>query len=253
MQRLLFGLAGVLLTTTAYAADMPLKAPPVVAAAAFSWTGFYLGGYFGWGFEHHTVTNVGSINSANFPAGYTSSADIDGALGGAQLGYDWQFSPNWLVGIGADIAWSGIKGDANNPGVVNPLVVSHVHHDYSWLSTVTGRFGYVANNWLLYAKGGAAWAESKSSSYTTNAAGVTTTTTEGSLTRTGWTAGGGLEWRFAKNWSALVEYDYVDFGIATASNAVTFGTTAPVLTGATLQRDNKAYMNVVKVGVNYRF
>lgn len=238
----------------ASAADMPVKARPLPAVPAINWTGFYLGGHFGWGWEHHTSTNVGTVNSTNFPAGTSNSSDMNGALGGIQLGYDWQFNPNWLAGIGADFAWTGIKGDAVNQSTVNPAFATHPHNSYSWLSTLTGRFGYVANGWLFYAKGGAAWARTSSNSFTTNGAGVTTTIIDGgSSTRSGWTIGTGLEWRFAQNWSALAEYDYVDFGTVTSSEAVTLGGTAPVVTGATVLRDKKAYINLVKIGINYRF
>jgi outer membrane immunogenic protein len=240
----------------AVAADMPTKAPAYVAPASiasFNWTGFYLGGHVGYGWEQHTVTNVGTINGASFPAGTTHSADDRGMLGGFQAGYDWQFNPNWLIGVGADYAWSGIKGDSSNASTVNAGVVSSLHDEYTWLATLTGRLGYVANNWLLYGKGGAAWGHHNNNSTTANAAGVTTTIQSGGETRSGWTLGAGTEYQFARNWSAMIEYDYVNFGTKTLANSVSFGTTAPVLTGTTTLRDNKSYLNLVKVGVNYRF
>lgn len=256
MKKIAFGvLASFLLGGSVWAADLPVKAPIYKAppVAVYNWTGFYLGGNVGWGLEHLDVTNVGTINSTNFPAGYSSSADLDGVLGGVQAGFDWQFNPNWLVGIGGDYDWSGIKGDSDNIGAVNSAVVSHIHRTTPWLATLTGRVGFVANDWLLYAKGGAAWARAKSDSYTTNAAGATTTTTTGEETRTGWTVGGGVEYRFAPHWSALLEYDYMDFGTETVSQLVTMGTSAPVLTGVTLLRDSTLHVNVVKAGVNFRF
>lgn len=243
----------------AYAADMPTKAPmPAIApmappVVAYNWTGFYIGGHFGGGWGHHTVTNVGSLNSTNFPAGTSFSGDTSGVLGGAQIGYDWQFNPNWLVGIAGDWAWTGIKGDDVNPSTVDPTIVNHTHRETTWLATLTGRIGYVAaNDWLLYAKGGAAWAHGKSNSFTTNAAGATLTTTESSSTRSGWTVGAGTEYRFARNWSIFAEYDYVDFGTKTISNNVTFGT-GSIPTGSTLLRDNKSHLNIIKGGVNFRF
>jgi outer membrane immunogenic protein len=255
MHRLLLTVFALLFTTAVQAADLPVKAPAYKAPppVAYNWTGFYFGGHVGWGWEHHTVVNVGTVNSTNFPAGTTSSGDLDGFLGGLQFGYDWQFHPNWLVGLGVDFAWADIKGDQVNPSAVNPAIVSHPHTEYNWLTTATGRLGYVAANWLLYVKGGAAWAGNKNNSYTTNAAGVTVTTVTGSRTRTGWTVGAGTEYRFAGSWSALFEYDYVDFGIGTLSSTVTLGSIAPVVTGATLLRDNTSHIHVLKVGINYRF
>ena len=252
MRHLIMGLFGVLTTTAAMAADIPLKAPPSIATT-YTWSGFYLGGHFGWGFERHTSTNVGTINSANFPAGTSNSADIDGALGGLQAGYDWQFDPHWLVGLAGSFSLADVGGDATDPSPVVPAVVNHPHTDYRWLSTATARVGFVTDAWLFYVKGGGAWAREETNSFTTNAAGAVVTTTEGSLTRTGWTVGTGTEYRLAQNWSALVEYDYVDFGTATVSSVVTRGTIAPVLTGVSLLRDNTAAIHEIKVGINYRF
>jgi outer membrane immunogenic protein len=235
-------------------APMPEKAAPMAAPApVYPWTGFYLGAHFGGGWENHTVTNVGSLNSVNFPAGYSSSGDISGVLGGAQIGFDYQFHPNWLIGIAGDWAWTNIKGDQDNPSVTYPsTIISHVHHEYTWLATLTGRIGFLVDpSWLFYAKGGAAWAHQKSNFNTTNS-GTVVTTGDGSNTRSGWTVGGGTEYRFARNWSAFLEYDYVDFGTKTNDLNVTYGT-GSIPTGSVLERDNKAHLSIVKAGFNYRF
>lgn len=243
---------------TASAADMApapvYKAPPpVMVAPPMNWTGFYVGAFFGGGWEHHTTTNTGSLNSVNFPYGYSSSGTISGVLGGLQAGYDWQFHPNWLLGITGDWGWTDIKGDQDNVAVTSSSIVNHVHHEYTWLATVSGRLGFVASNdWLLYLKGGGAWAHAKSNSNVTNGSGVITTTTDSSTTRSGWLIGAGTEYRFARNWSAFLEYNYIDFGTETISNNVTLGS-GSVPTGSVLLRDNKSYLNIVKAGVNYRF
>ncbi len=232
---------------------MATKAPPMLAPApVYAWTGFYVGGHVGGGWGHHTITNVGSINGGAFPAGTTSSGDTSGVLGGAQIGFDYQFSPNWLVGVAGDWAWSGIKGDDTNVSVINTAVVSNVHRNNKWIATATGRIGYVANNLLIYVKGGAAWTHSEVNGFTTNGA-TTVATVEGSSTRSGWTVGGGGEYRFTKNWSLFAEYDYIDLGTKTSSTLVTFGSVAPVLTGTSLLRDSKVHFNIVKAGVNFRF
>lgn len=124
------------------------------------------------------------------------------------------------------------------------------------LASVTGRVGYVANNWLRYAKGGWAWAEREGHSAMINTlTGVTTVITRSSGKPSGWTVGAGTEYRFDRNWSALVEYAYVELGISISSVLVTFAApgAAPVVTGSTLLRDVSADIHLVKFGVNCRF
>ena len=73
---------------------------------------------------------------------------------------------------------------------------------------MTGRLGWTWDRWMLYAKGGAAWAGDKYS------ADIPRFDEHilASQTRAGWTVGGGVEWAFWQNWSAKVEYDFYDFG-----------------------------------------
>jgi outer membrane immunogenic protein len=163
--------------------------------------------------------------------------------------------------VAGDFDWSDIKGSGDHlnavggggPGTRN----FHINYAYQWLASLTGRVGYVANNWLLYFKGGAAWAHRDANSNVTNTvtgATVVTATTAGK-TVTGWTIGGGVEWQFVPHWSAFLEYDYVDLGTKTSSVLVTFALpgAAPVVTGAVLSRDVDSQLSLLKVGINYRF
>jgi opacity protein-like surface antigen len=77
-----------------------------------------------------------------------------------------------------------------------------------WFDTLTGRIGYAfAPSWLLYGQGGAVWAKNSAEVHI-NGDDLGTL----SKTRTGWTAGGGIEWMFAPNWSAFLEGNFMDFG-----------------------------------------
>jgi outer membrane immunogenic protein len=235
-----------------YAADMPTKgpvAPLAPAVAPYNWTGFYLGGHFGYGWGTLDVTNVNG--SVNFPAGLERSKDINGWLGGFQGGYNWQFAPNWLIGIEGEYSFTDIDGDEDFVSPVNSDRISHSHDRVKWTATATGRLGYAMQNWLFYAKGGAAWAHTEVTSHTTNAVGTLVfNQTNGSDTRTGWTVGGGVEWGFWGNWSAKLEYDYMNFGTKTESrNNINFIGTSP----NPLLRDVDFKLNVVKLGINYRF
>ena len=80
------------------------------------------------------------------------------------------------------------------------------------LASVTGRVGYAWDRFLVYGKGGGAWAHDKYSISNLNCAFFTTCNLTGSTDRVGWTAGVGVEWAFAPNWSALVEYNHYGFG-----------------------------------------
>ena len=131
----------------AHAADLT-KAPP--APVAYSWTGAYVGANFGGVFNRESVTT---------PLG-VGSTDPTGALGGAQLGYNYQFS-SWLLGIEAEFDGTSAQGSTNfvGPSTGGPgtgTAIS-VFGDHRWYTTVSGRLGYVMGSLLLYAKGGGAW------------------------------------------------------------------------------------------------
>ena len=208
----------------------------------------------GYGWSHTHTTNVNG-NTA-YPAGTESMGNQDGVLGGLQLGYNYQFAPNWLVGIEGDFSWAGIKGDTSEPSVVAGFTTTRldsVHTKVDWTATATGRFGYTMNDWLLYAKGGAAWARKEISSMTVNPAlgNLLLTSSPNDVTRFGWTVGGGIEWAFLKNWSAKVEYDYLDFGSKNEDHIPTYFNGATGL--AVLTRNVDWHIHEVKFGVNYHF
>jgi outer membrane immunogenic protein len=122
----------------------------------------------------------------------------------------------------------------------------------NWFATLTGRVGYAVQPMtLLYVKGGVAWVRSK---YTeccepALAAPAPPVAADGvaSATRTGWTAGGGVEYMFAPNWSVFVEYNYIGLG----TDAITF---QPINTTPTsFAYDIKQNVQTVLVGVNFRW
>jgi opacity protein-like surface antigen len=110
---------------------------------------------------------------------------------------------------------------------------------------VTGRVGWAWDRWLIYAKGGAAWAGDKYSADIP----IFPEHLEASETRTGWTVGGGVEWAFWDNWSAKLEYDFYDFGTRGVTFIGTFAGVPEVVSGI----DIKQTINAVKFGINYRF
>lgn len=218
---------------SAAAADLPVRpAPAPVApvasapAAIYNWTGFYIGGQLGAGFSNSSWSDpfTGAHNTFNSGAGF---------VGGAQVGGNIQF--NMLVlGVEGDFAWAGLKGRGIDS------IGNTINTNVSWTSTVTGRAGVAFDRVLLYGKGGVAFAQDKSGFADIFGNGANTT-----LTRTGWTAGAGIEYGITRNLSAKIEYDYLGFG----SQPLNFTTpTTPLYT-------SNATLNVqeVKAGLNFRF
>ena len=251
MKRILLGSTALigLAATSAMAADLPVKAPVYKApppVAIYSWTGCYLGGHAGWGWgrKHARFSDTFDV----FPI-IPFSEHVDGFLGGVQGGCDYQFNTNWVVGVEGAFSWADIKGHAlNDPFVRGKGSSGTFSARTDWLATLTGRLGYAWDRWLVYGKGGVAWAHDK---YRLVGLGdnvfgpFALSATE---TRTGWTAGGGVEYAFLNNWSAKLEYNYMDFGSHRLRLAGLF-VSSPVF--ATTDIDQK--IHVVKFGINYRF
>lgn len=232
----------------ALAADMPVKALPVPAAAP-SWTGFYLGGEVGGGWEQEQVTIVTNNPGAAFPPGTVlNPVDDSGVLGGIYGGFNYQIN-QVVLGIDGDYTWADLHGTAMDVSPVNGDIANE-SSTVRWIATLTGRLGYaVNNNWLLFAKGGGAWARFDASSITTTPGGAFVGMTSSADTRSGWTVGAGVEWGFLAHWSAKLEYDYVKFRTATFS--ITDVTAAGVV--STPLRSATTSLNMLKGGIAYRF
>jgi len=220
----LASLAGAaVLSGGAMAADLKTpvyKAPPAgVIPAAYDWTGFYVGGHVGYGWGQKNWTDTFGLDASSTPNGF---------LGGGQVGYNYQIG-QYVLGIEADGSWSGIKGGTTAFGAA-------LDNNIDWTSTVTGRAGLAFDRWLVYGKGGVAFAGDR---YSTNL--YTPGTVEVTDTRIGWTVGAGVEYAFAPAWSAKLEYNYMDFG----TKAVSF---AP---GTSTDIDQQVH--AVKFGINYKF
>ena len=159
----------------------------------------------GWGGK--SFTDTGSLGYPLVGSGTTLSFGIDGYLVGGQIGCNQEIAPSWIVGIEGTFSAGDIFGSGQSPARTSPNGAFTAKTN--WIASITGRVGHSWKNWLAYAKGGAAWADDR---YTATYYGPL----DGSEMRSGWTLGAGLEWAFAENWSARLEYDYFDFGTSTA-------------------------------------
>jgi outer membrane immunogenic protein len=233
----------LVLGTAASAADMPppyFKAPPVVAAP--SWTGFYLGVNVGGAFATGDV----DFSVANGPAFASINQAFSGVIGGGQIGYNWQFG-SFVAGVEADFQGSSLKGTLNAPcaiAICAPIGLSAAYsQSIPWFGTARARLGYTQDSWLIYATGGYAYARLETSATAT--AGPLIAAFNANEIRSGWTAGAGIEVGLAPNWSAKLEYLYVDLG--------TTRTTWALAGIPPINDDARVTMNVVRAGVNYRF
>jgi opacity protein-like surface antigen len=236
----------VTLAGSASAADLAMKAPGPVALP-FNWTGCYIGIHVGGGSARKDITDPVQLvqDSFNFPGftpGVTTvSPSPRGAIIGGQGGCDYQLpSSSIVVGIQGDVAGATLR----NHRVVglDTGETATVDAKTEFLTSVTGRIGFAADNVLLYAKAGAAMAGDKyevSGTYT-----GTPFDFRGLEDRWGWTAGAGVDWAFASHWSANLEYDYYGFGTRTS----TFADQANVFQGPVSVRQS---IQVVKVGLNF--
>lgn len=231
---------------SAYAADMPLKAPPP-AMTVYNWTGFYLGGEIGGGWSRATTTGVDA--SGGFPAGFVHSpVDLSGVLGGGYAGYNYQLNNNVVIGIDGYYDGAGLAGSGSDTSPTTGNI-SSTNEKMKWDSAITGRLGYANNNWLFFVKGGWAWAGFSANTVTTTAAGAPFGTGSSSDTRNGGTVGVGFEYGFLPHWSAKLEYDYVKFETA-SFNASTVSAAGVAGSPA---RSVTSDLNELKAGVAYHF
>jgi outer membrane immunogenic protein len=247
---LLTGAALALISANpAFAADLPAKTytkAPVYAAPVYNWTGFYVGGHVGGGWADLGSTEI-APGTAAFPIGTVfSKTNMSGFLGGVQGGYNWQTS-NIVLGIEGEYTWADISGTESTVSTAGRFAgfTSTVTAKTTDLALVTGRLGYAADNWLFFVKGGGAWGQGSSSGTGFLANGTIFETSSTSSNRSGWVIGAGVEWGFAPNWSAKLEYNHIDFG---STNLAVVGTVSGIS-----NISSTATIDVVKAGVNYRF
>jgi outer membrane immunogenic protein len=266
-----------MLAGSAMAADLPVKAPVLTPAAAYNWSGFYVGvnGGGSWGHSNSDVVFDPSSRISTAAPGSVSQ-NINGAFGGLQAGYNMQTSA-FVFGLESDIQITGQKGDALStvtlttlqeclaPCVPPPPTVTHATLDYAqklpWFGTLRGQIGVTpVDRWLVYATGGLAYGEIKTSGTFTGPPGgacfAPCTPTPGaavagnfSQTKTGWVVGAGVEAALGGGWTGKLEYLHVDFG--DISNTFVPIATFPFI--GTLKTSGRVTDEILRVGVNYRF
>lgn len=281
-------LAATTIAGSAFAADLPARkvAPVMAPIPVMTWTGFYVGLNAGYTWSNSS-TSVASIpvfqnpgltpfglsqlNNITFGGSGVLGSKRNGFIGGGQIGWNWQ-SGAFLAGIETDIQGIASGGGGSTLGSFLPTTIAGTNtlssitttSKLNWLGTLRGRVGYlVTPAALLYATGGLAYG------------GVSSTTTifqvpqiapiditpgfasvgNSSTTRLGWTVGGGLEYKFAPNWSTKLEYLYYDLGTVSYSAGVrAVATNGGIPVWTHVSTASTSYRgHIVRAGVNYQF
>jgi outer membrane immunogenic protein len=204
MRNILLATAGLLALSSglALAADLPVKAPPMVAPPPqFSWTGFYLGGNLGFknGKFHETLSSPTA--SLDF-----SSSGTSGIVGGGQIGYLWQTN-QFVFGFEGDFDGTNLRRSRTAVSTVGPFIPGDtltVRND--WQASARGRLGWAVDHALFYVTGGGSWANFKADFFP-----VGLVATSADRTLFGWTFGGGIDYAFANGWSLGGEYRFTRY------------------------------------------
>jgi outer membrane immunogenic protein len=221
----------------AFAADIAVvrRPPPPPPAPApmpyyYNWTGFYIGGNVGGAWESTTIDDP--FFGANF------SNNRSGFIGGGQVGYNWQLSPNFVFGIEGTFDGTDIRSDETAMSLSGDLLASSAKVD--WIATVAARFGLAVNNWLFYGKAGGGWVrDTVTLTDLSNGLSISQSDSKG-----GWLAGAGIEYGISPQWTVRIEYDHL--GLNSQTNQ---GLTFNPFDTVSVSR----HFDMVTAGLNYRF
>jgi len=243
----------------ALAADMPVK---TVATPVYNWTGWYAGVNAGYGSGRAATSLATNDAEAAFvgplpfaPNPLPGTLHPNGFIGGGQIGYNYQFG-NLVAGLETDLSYAGLRKTdaATGPFTIGGNLTTTIESKLDWFGTFRARLGILpTNNLLIYGTGGLAYGGVRTTTTASNLAPLNCVTFiycgTGSTSgvSTGWTAGGGLEYALAHQWTVKAEYLYLDLG----SRSVTF----PDLDvpGGALTASTSFKAQIVRGGVNYRF
>jgi outer membrane immunogenic protein len=263
MKKLLLGsVALIVMSAPVLAADMPVKVKPL--PPAWSWTGCYVGlnvGY-GWGrFRKSDINQYVTATGAFFASHPDFDFDGDGAVGGGQIGCNWQYG-QWVWGLETDLQVTSMEDRNRLPGLfgntavagIVPGLFTEAQSALRWFGTARGRVGWtVTPTTLLYVTGGLAYG--RVNSHLGFGLAVVNTIGVGAVNyddqyHYGYTVGVGGEAKIAQNFTAKLEYLYVDLG----SKGYAFNNISGLaVTPFNFTWNQRVDMHVVRLGLNYQF
>ena len=273
MKRILIvAVASMMAASRALAADLPVPAPAYYpVATVYNWGGGYIGINGGYGFGQSEWGNDPLNPSGNNSSG---NFNVNGGLVGGTIGVGGQWGA-FVLGVEGDFDWQDIRGtssssfctslitstipNTNVNGVItinSPSAGLSCKTESSWVGTVRARFGYAWDRVLFYGTAGGAGANVQ-----TSLNGLPAQVNP----EFGWTAGAGLEWVFADNWTIKFEYLFVDLtgnaacnhgyscGYDVAATSTTTGNTTTTTPPVGANMNVKFNENIVRVGLNFEF
>jgi len=242
-QFFLASVGAIALAGSAFAADLPSRAPPppyVPPAPIFTWTGLYIGAQIGYAWDHDAANGFIPAADIFIPA----NINPDGVIGGAHVGYNLQIN-QWVIGFEGSADGTSLSGST---GLFTPLGSITATSRETVQGSVRVRAGIAWDRVLIYATGGAAFTGIKND-YTAFVAPLFFADTDVSKTRGGWTVGGGLEYALTDNWSVRAEYRYSDFGKYTD---FPFGGVSALPAAFEVTSGHHLTENQVQAGVSYK-
>ena len=259
-------LAFLLLSSTAYAADLPVKAASPVAIP-LSWTGGYVGinGGGGWATQDQSLGGTNAVGSFAIATGLVPASIATrggGGMVGGTLGYNYQYNSYIVFGAEFDMDWADIGGSGGETLSGAPLkipvsVTSTGSEKLKWLGTLRVRAGYLLTpTTFAYATGGLAFGQADSAvniSLSAPAPFAASVGNDSSSTKTGWTIGAGVEQRLWDRWSIKGEYRYVDLGSIGQNLGATIAPTTRFATPVSFNTNQDLRYNIVLIGLNYKF
>lgn len=243
---LLAACMSIAVSASALAADLPQRtytraAPAPTVDRPSNVTGFYAGGFVGYGMgDSNSTTAALPFGIGPISQGYSNR----GALGGLEAGYRYQFDNRFVFGISGMGAYSDVKANADTTKTAFGFPIRTTStNKLDWISSVTGSLGYNFGRVLLSGKGGYAFAQIHEAGGAT-LIGFPVGGFDRKYTASGWTMGAELEWLMNANWSAYAAYDYYKFG---GKDFV-----IPTIVGNLNTSGSGMDLHVAKLGVRYR-
>jgi len=231
-------------------ADGMARRGKVAYERPFLWSGFYIGGHLGWGWQRDD-NRLEDIDNYNGPGSSFRYEGADGAFGGVQLGYNWQLH-KLVVGIEGELGLAAITAEGQFPpfvGVRQPTD-SNASIDIDRYATIAGRLGVLAGDRLLiYGKAGWGWVHANASFIDADPTGILLVSGTGrSRTLDGLVWGGGIEYALSHTFSLKVEYLHFDIDDTIRHTATSTGAPANPRFAHHI-----GDIDTVKVGFNIKF
>jgi outer membrane immunogenic protein len=278
MRKFAISVAALAFSGSAFAADMAVKAPPAPPPPAYNWTGAYIGANIGGGWSDRNVSYspndplAAALFGGAGGAPPAASLKESGVLGGLQLGYNWRFNRNWLVGLETDFDWSGVKGSGFSGGVLTGGAVpftNTVSERVDWFGTARARLGYLPTNNLLtyitggfaygriqttgnYASGGTIFGNIPPFGFLCAGGGATCFSGSSGSMDIGWTVGAGFEYALWQNVTFKAEYLYVSLNNKSITETALNPNGNALLSSFNANFNNMAF-SVARAGFNYHF